>query len=78
MASVRRPSTVGKIEAFHKAYVCDSGCYPAIKGSSVTRTMNGQVKEFAISDRITALLSTGTQDIRENERGEAERHRFFF
>lgn len=28
VASVRRPSTVGKIEAFHKAYVCESSMFP--------------------------------------------------
>jgi transposase InsO family protein len=28
VASVRRPSTIGKIEAFHKAYVCESWMFP--------------------------------------------------
>jgi len=28
VTSVRRPSTIGKIEAFHKAYVCESWMFP--------------------------------------------------
>ena len=28
VASVRRPSTIGKIEAFHKAYVCEAWMFP--------------------------------------------------
>ena len=31
VASVRRPSTIGKIEAFHKAYVCEAWLYPTHK-----------------------------------------------
>jgi len=31
VASVRRPSTIGKIEAFHKAYVCESWMFPTHK-----------------------------------------------
>jgi len=29
VASVRRPSTIGKIEAFHKAYVCEGWMFPS-------------------------------------------------
>jgi len=29
VASVRRPSTIGKVEAFHKAYVYEAWIYPA-------------------------------------------------
>jgi transposase InsO family protein len=32
VASVRRPSTIGKIEAFHKAYVCESWMFPSHRG----------------------------------------------
>jgi putative transposase len=32
VASVRRPSTIGKIEAFHKAYVCESWMFPTHQG----------------------------------------------
>jgi putative transposase len=32
VASVRRPSTIGKIEAFHKAYVCESWMFPTHEG----------------------------------------------
>ncbi len=28
VTSVRRPSTIGKIESFHKAYVCESWMFP--------------------------------------------------
>jgi len=28
VTSVRRPSTIGKIEAFHKAYVCEAWMFP--------------------------------------------------
>ncbi len=28
VTSVRRPSTIGKIEAFHKAYTCEASIYP--------------------------------------------------
>jgi len=31
VASIRRPSTIGKIEAFHKAYVCEAWLYPTHK-----------------------------------------------
>jgi len=32
VASVRRPSTIGKIEAFHKAYVCESWMFSSHRG----------------------------------------------
>jgi transposase InsO family protein len=32
VASVRRPSTIGKIEAFHKAYVYESWMFPTHDG----------------------------------------------
>jgi transposase len=32
VTSVRRPSTIGKIEAFHKAYVCESWMFPSHRG----------------------------------------------
>ena len=32
VASMRRPSTIGKIEAFHKAYVCESWMFPSHRG----------------------------------------------
>jgi len=28
VTSVRRPSTIGKIEAFHRAYVCEAWMFP--------------------------------------------------
>jgi transposase InsO family protein len=31
VASVRRPSTIGKIEAFHKAYTIETSIYPTHK-----------------------------------------------
>jgi hypothetical protein len=31
VASVRRPSTIGKIEAFHKAYTIEASIYPTHK-----------------------------------------------
>jgi transposase InsO family protein len=31
VTSVRRPSTIGKIEAFHKAYVCEAWLYQTHK-----------------------------------------------
>jgi transposase InsO family protein len=33
VASVRRPSTIGKIEAFHNAYVCESWMFPTTRAS---------------------------------------------
>ncbi|MGD0407029.1 MAG: hypothetical protein ABSB10_10330 [Candidatus Bathyarchaeia archaeon] len=37
-ASVRRPTTCGKIEAFHKAYEAESHCSSCIGASYATTT----------------------------------------
>ena len=48
VASVRRPSTIGKIEPSIRRTPTSHGCFPTIKSSSATGTLNAHIKEFVI------------------------------
>lgn len=39
MASKRRPTTIGKVEAYHKAYVYEAWMYDGLREFCITGTM---------------------------------------